>query len=262
MHRFLLTVLVLGLLGIVPGSHARDEDPRPPVPIEKTEHAEVRLVLLDTVVVDGDGQPVPGLVRDDFEIRLKGEAFTPAILETRCELAEEESLQAVAAVKKQEPRRIVLLFDYLHLPMMPREDSLDSAKRFVRKGLTEGDEVMVAALTGGLRIEQPFTSDADELLNSLRRMQKDISLWNGNFAHQTETGFVRGITSLFDVLASASVGPKAVVFYSMLQDVPLDLEFEKIAAVAAVSRTAMYTVDPRGFRPPDVSQERRRDGPG
>jgi VWFA-related protein len=236
------------------GSPMDGEPPTPPVPIEKTERSEVRLVLLDTVVVDSDGQPVAELEREDFEIRSGGEAWTPEVFENHCELQTVE--QPMTADRKTSPRRIVLLFDYLHLPMIPREWSLDTAKKMVKEGKTNGDEVMVAALTGGLRIEQPFTTDSRKVLASLKRMQKDVSLWNGNFSHMSETGFVSGITSLFDVLATASTGPKAVVLFSSMADVPLDLEFENIAAIAAVSRTALYTVDPSGLQPPDVSRAR------
>ncbi len=121
---------------------------------------------------------------------------------------------------------------------------------------------MVAALTGGLRIEQPFTTDARKVLASLKRMQKDISLWNGNFSHTNEFGFVRGVESLFDVLATAVVGPKAVVLYSAMQDVPLDNQFERIAAIAAASRCALYTVDPYGLVTPDLRLASRRGPPG
>jgi VWFA-related protein len=254
MHRFAFMLLAIAVFPAFPASPAPDEDPTPPVKVDKTERAEVRLVLLDTVVVDSDGEPVAGLVRDDFELRVKGEAFTPAVLETRCDLSEDDPVQTADAVEKKEPRRIVLAFDYLHLPMTSRERSLGTAMKMVEEGIADDDEVMIAALTGGLRIEQPFTTDKREVLGSLKRMQKDVSLWNGNFRHTSETGFVRGITSLFDVLGSVSVGPKAVVLYSEMQDVPLDLEFENIAAVAAVSRSALYTVDPRGFEPPDVDR--------
>jgi VWFA-related protein len=262
MHRFAAILSVLAVLLVIPASPSDDEDSTPPIEVDKTERAEVRLVLLDTVVVDAAGDPVAGLERDDFELRIKGEAFSPAILETRCELPGDEPLEAQAAVQRTEPRRIVLLFDYLHLPMLAREESLATAMRMVKEGIAEDDEVMIAALTGGLRVEQPFTSDKRDVLSSLKRMRKDVSLWNGNFYHSSETGFVRGITSLFDVLASASTGPKAVVLYSAMQDVPLDFEFERIAAIAAVSRSALYTVDPRGLLPGDLEMDRPAGRPG
>jgi hypothetical protein len=42
-------------------------------------------------------------------------------------------------------------------------------------------------------------------------------------------------------------GPKAVVLYSGMLDVPLELQFEKLAAVASVSRCSLYPVDVRGL---------------
>ena len=253
----ILTVLWLAA-AFVP-SQAQDEESTPPVPIDKTERAEVRLVLLDTIVIDSNGDPVAGLGQEDFEIHHGGEIISPDVLETRCE---SEAQQQQMAAGTGSPRRLILAFDYLHLPMLQREWALETARWMVRKGRTAGDEVMVAALTGGLRIEQPFTSDPDVVVASLKRMQKDISLWNGNFAHANEFGFVRSVTALFDVLGSASVGPKAVVLYSAMQDVPMDYQFEHIAAIAASSRCALYTVDPYGLSPPIVRPGRRSALPG
>ncbi len=254
---FVLTVLWLAAAGAV--SRAQDTESTPPVRVDKIERAEVRLVLLDVIVIDSDGNPVPGLEREDFEIRHGGEVVSPDVLETRCE---PEPIQRMTADRAMPPRRLVLLFDYLHLPTLEREWALDTAIQMIREERTEGDEVMVAALTGGLRIEQPFTTDARKVLASLKRMQKDISLWNGNFSHANEFGFVRGVESLFDVLATVSVGPKAVVLYSAMQDVPLDNQFERIAAIAAASRCALYTVDPYGLVTPDLRLDSRRGPPG
>ncbi len=235
--------------------HAQEPD-TPPVEIDKTERAEVRLVMLDTLVIDSNGDPVPGLKKEDFEIRYGGEIVTPDVLETRCDESWQEPRMAVG---DGPPRKVVLAFDYLHLAALEREWSLDTAMEMVANGGLAGDEVMVVALTGGLRIEQSFTSDPGTVLASLRRMQKDISLWNGNFTHLNEFGFVRGVTSLFDVLATASTGPKAVVLYSAMLDVPLDAQFERLAAVAATSRCAVYTVDPYGLYAPGMDSPR---GPG
>ncbi len=228
--------------------HAQEQD-TPPVEIDKTERAEVRLVLLDTVVVDTDGYPVAGLQKEDFEIRYGGEILAPDVLETRCEPTEEGVRSAEG---RNEPRRLILAFDYLHLPQFHREWALETAMEMIEESGMAGDEVLVAALTGGLRIEQPFTDRPQAVLATLKRMQRDVSLWNGNFAHANEFGFVRSVTTLFDVLARASTGPKAVVLYSAMGDVPLDTQFERIAAVAATSRAALYTVDPYGLKPPDL----------
>ena len=257
MHKILRALMALSLALASLPLLAQAEDATPPLKVDKTERAEVRLVLLDTVVIDSDGNPVGGLQKEDFEVRYGRIVGAPDVLETRCGPRGDE-LQTASS--ERPARKLVLAFDYLHLPMLQREWALDTAMTLVRDHRTSGDEVMVAALTGGLRIEQPFTSDADAVLASLKRMQKDISLWNGNFGHQNEFGFVRGMTALFDVLGEASVGPKAVVMYSAMQDVPMDLEFERIASIAATSRSAVYTVDPYGLPASDVGGARGAPG--
>ena len=92
------------------------------------------------------------------------------------------------------------------------------------------------------------------ILSALGRMQTDTTLFAANFAHMNESGFMRGLTSLFDVLG-AFPGPKAVILFSAMQDVPLEDQFGQLAALAAASRSSIYPVDVRGLlaeRPPDA----------
>jgi hypothetical protein len=80
-------------------------------------------------------------------------------------------------------------------------------------------------------------------------MRYDVSLWNGNFSHINEFGFIDGMTGMLDVLGAVP-GPKAVVLFSGMKDVPLDTQFAKLAAVASTSRCSIYAVDPRGHYDP------------
>ncbi len=57
------------------------------------------------------------------------------------------------------------------------------------------------------------------------------------------------MTTLFDVLGTVP-GPKAVVLFSGMKDVPLDTQFAQLAAVASTSRCSIYAVDPRGHYDP------------
>ena len=111
---------------------------------------------------------------------------------------------------------------------------------------TIGDEVMVVALNGGLRVERTFTDDTEAVFRSLRRMEYDVTLWNGYFEHVNEYGFVDSLSGLFDVLGTVS-GRKAVVLYSAMEDAPLELQFQELAAIASVSRCSVYPVDVRGL---------------
>jgi len=99
---------------------------------------------------------------------------------------------------------------------------------------------------GGLRVEQPFTMERGRIPAALERMDKDLSLRAGNFAHTSDDGFVRGLTALFDVAATVP-RPKAILLFSAMQDVPLDEQFRDLAAMAAASRSVIYPVDVRGL---------------
>jgi hypothetical protein len=150
--------------------------------------------------------------------------------------------------------------DYEHVHPDLRFGALDQVKRFLASRDAADEEVMVVALTGGLRIEQGFTRDLEAASRTLQRMQYDVSLWNGNYSHLNEQGFVGAMGALLDVLGTISA-PKSVVLFSGMTDVPLDIEFDRIAAHAATSRTAIYPVDVLGLPDPRTI-ERYRNGAG
>jgi VWFA-related protein len=239
----------------------QEAEPQPAASQDPLEHGTsekttVRLVLVDVVVLDRQDRTVPDLTAEDFEVFALGKPVSVDTVDLDCPIgaADEPSPTRRADAHQALPtpsagRRIVLAFDYLHLNQLLREDSVLAATRLVRDGGAGEDEIMVVALNGGVRIEQPFTRDKDEVLRSLNRMRYDVSLWNGNFAHINEFGFISGMTGMFDLLGSVA-GPKAVVLFSGMKDVPLNTQFEQLAAVASTSRCAIYAVDPRGHYDP------------
>lgn len=234
-------------------------------PVDPGFHEElrVRMTVIDVIVVDKDGRTVPGLTTADFQVMVHGDRIPVASLDVDCPGGGASDPKGAyrASGNKLRPappggRKIVLALDYLHLSPLDRGVVLDHAKSMVEDGATAEDEIMVVALTGGLRVEQPFSSDRKRTLDTLHRMKYDITLWNGNFHHLDERGFVDGMTSLFDVLGEVP-GAKAAVVFSGMEDVPLDLQFEKISALAAGSRCAVYPVDVRGLTSPDVGTSQR-----
>ena len=198
-----------------------------------TESVEVQLLLLDVHVLDRHGGPVPGLSVEDFEVSFDGRTRPIATFDVLCA----ESAQTPA---------MVLAFDYQHLNEVERGRALSMARRAL-EGEGRGDlEILVAGLVGGLRVEQPFTSDRTRIGSALARMDDDLRLRAGNFAHASEDGFVRGLTALFDVVGTVS-RPKAILLFSAMGDVPLDEQFANLAAMAAASRSVVYPVDVRGL---------------
>jgi hypothetical protein len=107
---------------------------------------------------------------------------------------------------------------------------------------------MIVALTGGLRIEQPFTSDPDEVASSLERMEYDVTLYNGDFSHLTEYPLFRSLEALVGVLESVP-GPKNVVLFSGGRGpgISYDPEFRVLASRAGAARVSFYTVDCLGL---------------
>jgi len=242
-----------------PGEQDASQAPEEPLKLGTSEQTTVRLVLVDVVVIDGRGRTVPDLAAEEFEVLDGGRPVTVDTLDVNCRAGVIDEPEAVRRASAREApsadgdygRKIVLAFDYLHLDMLQREDVLDQAKQLVEHGGAGTDDVMLAALNGGLRIEQAFTNDHKAVLHSLERMQHDISLWNRNYTHINEFGFVEGLTVLFDVLGTVP-GPKAVVLYSGMKDVPLDLQFEQLAGVASASRCSLYPVDASGLLAPEI----------
>jgi len=106
---------------------------------------------------------------------------------------------------------------------------------------------MVVALTGGVRVEQPFTTDREAVVESLRRMEHDITLWNGNFSHLTEQPMFAGLQSLVTVLRMTP-GPKAVVLFSAGTEAGqfYDPDFDRLSAVASEAQVSFYAVDCMG----------------
>jgi hypothetical protein len=128
----------------------------------------------------------------------------------------------------------------------------------VKRDTIDGIPLMLVALSGTVRIEQPFTIDRDELLASLEHMLNDPTLSRPDFYHQNSSIFTDQFAVLFDLLG-AEPGNKAVVLFSAMKDSPLDSEFERIAALAASSRSAIYPVDVRGLRTAELVATREGD---
>lgn len=258
-------ILVAGLFG----SPVAQEE-RPPIETDKVEEELVRLVVLDTIVVDRSGRTVGDLTIDDFEIVAGGKPVPVGSLDVDCPGGGAAQPEAVSHARKRQapaagdkPRRLVLAVDYLHLSFSNRAEVLLRARELVKHNAGSGDEVMVVALNGGLRIEQPFTTNPTEVLDSIERMEHDITLWQPDYFHLSENQFIDPLVGLLDLLGTFE-GTKAVVLFSTMRDVPLDKQFERVAAIAALSRCSIYPVDAGGLRVLETGTSRAAaaGGPG
>lgn len=254
-----------GMAGLLVAAPALAEDP-PPVESGLSTKVEVRLVTVDVIALDRDDRTVPDLAKDDFELFVDGKATPIDTLDVFCDgggsddpVAKKVGGWDNPADLQNQTRRIVLAFDYLHLPTTPCPDydigcayHTQALQQFqdVLSAKTDvsDEEIMVVAVTNGLRIEQPFTRDRAAVIQALRRMEHDVTLWNGNFAHLTEYPLFTGLDALVTVLRAVP-GPKAVVFASAGNGPGRAYEpnFRQLAARASDAQVSIYSVDCRGL---------------
>lgn len=176
------------------------EEPRR---LGKVEREEIRLVLIDAVVTDERGRPVPGLSQADFRLRVDGRDAPVAAFEDRCAApalqatpgkgpgsgppsvppggasaadSPSPSSPGVAARVQGEPIRLVLYFDLPHLSGAGAARSVRAARKFLENGLAGGAGVaggarmMVVSFGPEVRILSPFTEDRGALLSALDRV--------------------------------------------------------------------------------------------
>lgn len=139
-----------------------------------TFRAETRLVLLDVVVTNGKGEPIPGLGREDFQVTEDGKRQNIS--------AFEEHKSGAVSVAKLPPMPSnvftnyplskipdsvnVLLLDWLNT--QPRDQAYVRAQTIkYLKSITPGTSLAVFTLGSRLHMVQGFTTDPAVLLAAL-----------------------------------------------------------------------------------------------
>ena len=239
-----------------------------PVDRNLSEHVEVRLVTIDVIALDNNDRTVPNLGKDAFQLYVDGKETPIDTLDVACGEAPESDPKSTKFGEWKSPpdlqdgtRRVVLAFDYMHLPFvwcpdlnppgpcMMHTQALEAYQAAITaKPEIHDEEMMVVALTGGVRVEQPFTRDRAAVVAALRRMEYDVTLWNGRFEHGTESGFFQGLEALTTLLHSTP-GPKSIVLLTAGKGPSnfYDRDFARLATAASDAQARIYPVDCRGL---------------
>lgn len=172
------------------------------------ETTGVSLILLDVVVTDESGRPIPGLAKEDFRLQLnwrQREIYSvdelcpctprtesagpagPAATEgttTGGDVAAAKG-EATEGVIEREPGKFVLYFDFSQLQMDGRSNALAEARRWIDEDMGPDDRSMLVAYASqpGLRELTPFTGDRESLLSTLGSVETD-PLWLDTFPAQ------------------------------------------------------------------------------
>jgi VWFA-related protein len=248
-----VSIALLALLLASPAALAQDSTDEP-VESDLREEVTVTLVQVDALAVDRKGQTVPGLTREDFELKLGGERLEISTLDLTCPIGEAADPLPVSRERGVPPplapgtkRRVVFVFDYYFMQYTMRTELLEAAAAMLRMAKTPEEEVMIVALAWGVRVEQRFTSNLDLLLQALQRMEHDASLYAFDYSlGASGQTYFDDMSSLMDVLAGYE-GSKAVVLFSQagrIGSATRDLWYNDVAMHAAAARTSIYPAHP------------------
>jgi VWFA-related protein len=146
---------------------------------------EVQRVILDVVVTDAKGQPVPGLKRDDFKVMEDGAVQTIRFLDDKDTSAGSSSQRTLhidlpdntfsnlSFVPPDKPVTIVL-FDVLDTPEAALPFARQELVKFI-KHQSSTSQIAIFVLTDGLHMLQGFTDEETRLVNAINSKQTSKS---------------------------------------------------------------------------------------
>ena len=203
------------------------------------QDAPARLLEIDAVAFDRDGNPVTDLKPEDLEVWINGYRI-PIV-----------SLEAITPKSEEDPARvIVLILDAVTLDPSMVGRARDIANRFVKRMLP-GDRMAVITLNGGA---MELTADAARLRRRIDALRQSLGVIPVDRLGQH---LLSAVDSVARSLREVPGKRKAIVAIGSgwLLDTPvpiagtgIDLRREWFAALRslAVADATYYVIDPRG----------------
>ncbi len=146
------------------------------------ETLEVRIINVDVVVTDKDGNPIPGLTEADFEIYESGKLQPITnFAEYRTSRPGFEDVDAAlpisVAVKPPEKRYLVFFIDRLQLTeTVNREDFFRGLRAFAEDSMREGDEAAIFYFGTSLHTMVAMTPDEGQIIEAINVIENDSRL--------------------------------------------------------------------------------------
>jgi len=251
-----LALLIGGGLLTLFARMAPAQEDRAQVPQVPTFRAGVNAVLLDVVVIDREGQPIPGLLREDFQLFEDGVPQTVATFDVTDwtsyvgERAEGASREGGVNTY---PRRFIFILNR----QGARFEYLNRAKRdlgtFIVESMAEGDEAMVIDVGYSLKVVQNLQAGKEQTLQAVQKlsqMQIDYPMGPDRAAQQ----IFRDLESLGQALL-AIPGRKIVILFSNelftfarpgSREIDNSFSLKKAVESLNQANTSVYTLDIRG----------------
>ena len=181
MIRFRFAPALLVLAGAA-GLLAQDSSTAPPAGAGEEAPpafpAEVEQVIVDLVVTDKKGNPIPGITQDDLVVTEDDVPQTIVSFEA-VRLPDEPApeppspprISTNRGLASQRGRVFVVVFDDLNLSPARARDAKAAVASFLTNGVREGDYVTLIATAGGTWWTSRMESGRDQLIDIVRRLE-------------------------------------------------------------------------------------------
>ena len=170
--RFSIAVGVVLLVGSLQAQGPSPSEVPPP-----TIRVSTHMVLVDVVVTDKQGKPVPGLRPEDFVVEENGKAqkiatFTKPEENTAAPPALPPGIYSNRPQYRSAGGPItVMLLDAINTPFKDQAYARFQMLKFVKENLKPNQRMAVLTLTGTLQVLQDFTSDPQVLYTALQHFK-------------------------------------------------------------------------------------------
>ncbi len=220
-----------------------------------TLRVNVDLVLVEVVVLDGKGKPIPGLKKEDFQIFQDDKEQQVSTFDVAAASSPPRSVNDL-----DEPIRrgkvVLLLFDQSTINPAGSRLALDAAEQYVRQHMHPYDLMGVAVYVQTVKITCPLTHDPARVIDAIRRANEPFAGAAGLVVQGT-TGakelrsqvqeVFRGLKGLCSSLEPVR-GRKTVLLFTEDLSMPADIlgEFNSVVREARKSNVSFFTLDARG----------------
>jgi VWFA-related protein len=164
--RVLAAITMVGALAFAALPPATAQSGRSPA---LSETIDVRVMNVDVVVTDRNGNRVTGLTAADFEV-LEGRQRRE--ITNFSEYGHDP--QEAAVELPVAPRTVVIFFDAFYLPAARANPLFDSLRTFVNESLRPGDKLMLAVWNGRVSTLHPLSADRSELDEQLELLHRHV----------------------------------------------------------------------------------------
>lgn len=223
---------------------------------------DVDLATIAVSVLDKDGNPVPNLKKEDFQLFEDGKKQEILSID---EVSSKTSSLGASPIGESAPRRgkiVLIIFDDSTIPQLYVQQSRDSAAAFVKRHMRPQDLFAVACWGSSMKIFQNLTDDRQAMLTAIA--QTATFSTTGQFFEN----MLRSLEGMHRSLEPLK-GQKSVLIFGRLPAYNSSTSgeiYRKALNSAKKANVIYYAIDPGsavgGTFIPDLSGVISRDFPG